>query len=533
MKKTLLSILLVAMILTSFAACGPKDVTTSVGTLTGEEIKEFEAKSGGIKLPIDKNGTEIHMFAVTDIANAGELLAIKELSRRTGLDIKVTGVSSSMVTEKVKTMVAGGLDTIPDIHTTGIPLSEINEYGQQGAYYPINKHLDIAPNFKELFVDRAEELQTQDVMVSKVAADGNLYVFPTFNITRNVNYGMHYRKDIFDKHGLKMWTNEKEAYETLKKLKELYPNSYPLTTSASKDAFFRFGPQWGIPTVEYANFSYNYDENKWEHSLVSKRAKNMIFDLKKYYDEEILDIEFYTLTAQAWTQNMSKPDYNFVSWAWIGKMEVFDTSVEGEHNLRYAYPIGPSGKIEPNVSGSLSSGVSIKNGKNAELSLKLCDYLLSEGGAELMTLGIEGVTYKLREDGTAEYLEFDKNPNFTELSNKYGMFLQGVKMRTDNRSCYFQFNEKEQEAQDMMMNKEGGGFLKLSPSIYYTNEEQEMLIKDSDSIRKAFEEFAIKFIYSDIPQDKWEAEWAKWENSAYSKFNIKECINLAESKMNK
>ena len=106
-------------------------------------------------------------------------------------------------------------------------------------------------------------------------------------------------------------------------------------------------------------------------------------------------------------------------------------------------------------------------------------------------------------------------------------------MRTDNRSCYFQFNEKEQEAQDMMMNKEGGGFLKLSPSIYYTNEEQEMLIKDSDSIRKAFEEFAIKFIYSDIPQDKWEAEWAKWENSAYSKFNIKECINLAESKMNK
>lgn len=531
MKKTLLSILLTVMILTSLSACGPKDVTTSLGTITAEEIKEFEQKSGGIKLPIDKNGTVINWFAVTDLTGLNEMTVVKELSRRTGLDIRVTGVSSSTLGQKLRTLVAGGLDSMPDVHVMGLSQDEINEFGQQGAYLPINKNLDIAPNFKDLFVDRAKELQTEAVMVENISADGNLYIYPTYNITRNVNYGMHYRKDIFDKHGLKMWTNSDEAYETLKKLKELYPDSYPLTTSANSASFFRFAPQWGIPTLDYSKLSYNYEASEWEHSLVCDRMKNMIFDLKKYYDEGILDPEFYTLTAQSWTQKMSKPDYNFVSWAWIGKMEVFDSSKEGEHDLRYAYPIGPSGKIEPRVSGGINSGVCIKNGKNAELALKLCDYIMSEGGAELMTLGILGETYKLRENGTAEYLEFSKNPNFTELSNKYGMFIEGFKLRTDNRSCYFQFNEKEQEAQDMMMNKEGGGFLTPSPSVYYSESEKEIMLKDQDSLQKDFEEFAIKFIYSNLPSDKWEAEWKKWESSAYSEYNIKECIDLAESKM--
>ena len=48
------------------------------------------------------------------------------------------------------------------------------------------------------------------------SADGKLYMFPTYDINRDVNHGMLYRKDIFDKHGIKMWNSPEEFYNVLK-----------------------------------------------------------------------------------------------------------------------------------------------------------------------------------------------------------------------------------------------------------------------------------------------------------------------------
>ena len=40
--------------------------------------------------------------------------------------------------------------------------------------------------------------------------------------------------------------------------------------------------------------------------------------------------------------------------------------------------------------------------------MKLMDFMYSEAGAQLSTLGIEGQTYKIGEDGMAEYLGFEE-----------------------------------------------------------------------------------------------------------------------------
>ena len=45
------------------------------------------------------------------------------------------------------------------------------------------------------------------------ANDNNLYFYPKFDYQKEVTKGFLYRKDIFDKHGLKMWQG-KDSYST-------------------------------------------------------------------------------------------------------------------------------------------------------------------------------------------------------------------------------------------------------------------------------------------------------------------------------
>ena len=65
---------------------------------------------------------------------------------------------------------------------------------------------------------------TETVNKAWRASDGKLYQIPSYGVNRDVNHGMLYRKDIFDKHGIKMWNNPEEFYQVLKQLKELYPS---------------------------------------------------------------------------------------------------------------------------------------------------------------------------------------------------------------------------------------------------------------------------------------------------------------------
>ncbi|MDZ7543835.1 extracellular solute-binding protein, partial [Clostridium perfringens] len=128
--------------------------------------------------------------------------------------------------DKLRSVLASG--KLPDIFH-GLRVSEANKMGNDGAFAKINEHLDVLPNFKRMYT---EELPW--VMKSYSSDDGNMYTWPIQSFARDVNHGFLYRKDIFDKHGIKEWTNTDEFYDALKKLKEIYPNSYPYA-SKTKD----------------------------------------------------------------------------------------------------------------------------------------------------------------------------------------------------------------------------------------------------------------------------------------------------------
>jgi putative aldouronate transport system substrate-binding protein len=196
------------------------------------------------------------------------------------------------------------------------------------------------------------------------------------------------------------------------------------------------------------------------------------------------------------------------------------------YDLRFATPFG-GGKMV--TLSSVTAGPAVKKSEKSMLALKLLDYLLSPSGAELMTLGLEGENYNKKGE-EYEYIGFEgKLPAVTELEDKYGMFVTGTYMRIDPRSSFFKLSEREQEATDLMVNKEGGGFWPLDPYLAFTPEESETLNPILIDLTKSAEEFATKFLLEpDSGDDDWNEWMAKAESIGLSK--ALEILNAAQAR---
>lgn len=498
MKKISSLILSVVMLLAFMAGCTDNTVTTDVGTMTKEEIKTFEEKSGGLKLPLTKGGEEIKIVTDSSYTNLSDSVAMKELSRRTGANIKIMEIPTSTLKEKVKVLMSGGVDEMPDVLKGSFTSQEINDFGVQGAFAAVDDHIKNMPNFKEIFFDKSKEYGTEAVDKSWRASDGKLYQIPSYDANRDVNHGMLYRKDIFDKHGIKMWNNPEEFYQALKQLKQIYPSSTPLVTKSGVTMINQLVASWGVQ--KWPGMNYNEKTGKWNYSSMEDEFKVFLDYMKKLYNEGLLDAEFLTATQPSWTSKMTQKDKAFVTYDWIGRLDMFmeqtKDTVPG-YDLRYGNPIGPTQKVI--TLSKVGGAVCVTNNKKATLTMKVMDYLLSEGGAELATLGIEGVTYNLNEDGKrAQYIGFEEGKvlGITDLEEKYGLFIASVARRYDRRSVYFNYTEREQEAQDLMNNKEDG-YLPLQPQLTYTEEELKILEQYDLNLRKIGEEFAVKYILAD------------------------------------
>ncbi len=501
MKKALKWVSLLLSLLLIFSILSGCADNNSGGNLA---VKGDYGDTGGLKLPLTEDGTKISAL-ITETGNLkiNDSPVVTELRKRTGINLDVIAVSSATLTQQTNVMVASG-DNMPDIFTNALTWQKINDFGMQGAFEEITQHKDELPNFKRMFFDETEKYNTVGALNYMYAGDGDLYMFPTYDkaldVTTNI---LMYRKDIFDKHGLKEWTNQDEFYQTLKKLKELYPNSYPFVVATGTGILNSIASYSGL---RFPQEYYDEDLKKWQYGGTSEKLKEVIDFVKKLYDEKLLDPEFLTMTQNALTSNLSQKSKTFVTISWIGKMDQLNTQnaemVPG-YNMRPALPIG-KGKMKEVA--KVAAGPVIKKSENSLLALKLCDYLLSPSGAELMSLGIEGATYNLDEKGMAKYVGFeDRVPAMTDLQEKYGLYSTGLYFRGDRRGAYFNLSEVQQEAIDKLSKK---GFWKEDPQLILTKEESDIINSILADLGKGAEEFAVKYILNNGTDKDWE-NWLK------------------------
>ncbi len=522
MTKKALSVMLVLMLaVTMLAACGGKNEGGSNSTPStdpsssiqpsddgdkGNEGANNESQygdTGGIKLPIvDKPTTLTWMLVSENPVN--DKLIVKEIEKRTGIKLDIQAYSSATYADKLRMTVASG--KLPDIFG-GLPLAELKKIGQQGALMPINSYLDELPNFKRLYVD-----ENPWVIGSYGDEKGDMYTWPIYDMNRAVNHGFMYRKDIFDKNNMAEWETTEQFYEAMKKLKEIYPDSYPIASKTKEYIFRDWAYGWGIGSEDYPMY---YDEalKEWKFASISEQHKDMLDFMKKLYNEGLLDQEFITDTPDSWTSKMTSGK-SFVTFDWIGRLDLFANQVKSEnpeYNLRYANPVGPTGNVRTLPKIAANFGITVAKNDKSEIALKLLDYLTSPSGAALVTLGVEGEIFNFDADGKPVYPELANEPlvDIKVLEDRYGLWLEGMYLAPDRRSVYFNFTEKEQEAQDKIVS--ANKFEVLDPVLNFTDEEISVIAELQASILKTSNEFNTNYVLKKNYGDK---EWEEWVKRA-------------------
>ena len=446
------------MLITILAACGgnnggknnggnnagtPTSTPTSTPTASTAPAVDY-GDTGGLALPLVDKPTEITWMVASDF-NVDNTLVVQELEKRTGIKVKFQTVPSSQYKDKLAVTLASG--DLPDIFY-GLPLSELKDIGAQGGVVAINDYADMLPNFSKLYLE-----ENPWIISSYGDENGKLFSWPIYELNRDVNHGFMYRKDILTANNIEPWTDTESFYNVLKKLKEIYPDSYPYASKTNVGIFRDWAYGWGVGSYEYPVY-YNESTGVWEFASTSAAHKEQLDFMKKLYNEGLIDPEFITDTGDSWTAKMTT-DKSFVTWDWIGRLELFYGQVKDanpNYDIRYAIPVGPTGNIRTLPKVDANFALAVAANENSEVSLKLLDYLTSISGSQLISLGVEGVNYEWGADGKIVYPELaDRDViDIFVLAEKYGMWLESTYLRPDKRSVYFNYTEREQEAQDII-----------------------------------------------------------------------------------
>jgi len=513
-KKLMTIVLALTLVASMLAACSGNGNSggtaptqspppSSDGDIDGGEAANPYGDTGGLTLPlVDKPTTLTWMLVSENPVN--DKMIVKEIEKRTGIKLDIQNYSSATYQDKLRMTLASG--KLPDIFH-GLKPSELKKIGQQKAVVAINDYADMLPNFKKLYID-----ENPSVIASHGDQDGKLYSWPIYNMNRDVNHGMMFRKDIFDKHGIAEWTNTDEFYDALKKLKEQYPDSYPMASKTKEYIFRDLAYGWGLGGASYPAY-FDESEKLWKFASTQPEHKQMLDFLKKLYDEKLLDPEFLTDTPDSWTSKMTTGK-SFVTWDWIGRLDLFYNQINAEnpeYNLRYGNPIGPTGNNRTLPKIDTSFGIAVANNQNKEAALKLLDYLTSPSGAALVTLGVEGETFNFDATGKPVYPELTDVPlvDIKVLEDRYGLWLEGMYLAPDRRSVYYNFTEKEQEAQDKIVS--ANKFEPMDPELNLTDEEIAIVAEYQVAMEKAANEFNAKYV---LNKSYGEKEWTAWLKTA-------------------
>ncbi|MDF2670108.1 MAG: transporter substrate-binding protein [Paenibacillus sp.] len=368
-----------------------------------------------------------------------------------------------------------------------------SKFGQQGALVNLKDHLSVMPNLSKFLKDNPEAAQ------QFTAGDGKMYIAPNLGIGETNRQVWMYREDIFKKHQVKPPASFDELYATLKKLKELYPDSYPFTFRHQAGITGLIGTNFGLPGSVYTSGAgYDADAKTWEFTPIQEEQKKMVEFLAKLYKEKLIPPDYLTTQTKQWEDQINN-NQAFITFDNIGRIDSFNAS------LRQVTPgagmtfMTPPGSKNINLAVN-TVGLSISSlSKNVKAAAQYLDFYYSEQGRLLSSWGKEGVTYTV-ENGVKKFKP--DYANVTELRQKTGLSTNGTYGWFDFDAHLALFSPELRSAHEQARKVETRP--QLNPAL--NSDENQNLGILSASITKYVDESTSKFIIG----EKNISEWSKY-----------------------
>lgn len=531
--KRLLSFLLVVVLAVGvlLAGCGNKNSSTSSSNTSKQSETATNSKDPqNLHFKSDKP-LEFTML-YSDHPNypyKSDWLLWKAIKDATNVTLKLTIVPMSDYNQKRSLLISSG--QAPEIIPKTYPGSEI-PFVSSGAILPVSDYIDQMPNFSR----EIKEWGLQNDINSLKQADGKFYVLPLLHQTYTMQYSLAIRQDIFEKNNIPIPNTWDELESALKKLKELYPNSIPMSDRWQGKALIGEAlPTFGVPIAgsdglfdwtQTSTVLYNSSKDDWEFYPTSQEYKDMLTYFNRLVKEGLLDPASFTQTDDQAVQKFvtGKSFVIMTNTQEIQNMinRMNETLGQGNFKVTQILPLaGPKGGV---IAGNrLENGIMIsskaKDDPNFPQLLKFVDWLwYSEAGQTLTKWGVEGVTYQ-KVNGKFQLMSdvnyMNLNPSGTKsLQKDYG-FSGGV-------FCLLYGGPKD--LAESMMTPEVANFenqvntqrklLPVAPPVPFTESQREQANMLSQPIGDYVEQMMLKFITGVASIDK---DWNNYVQQVNSK----------------
>ena len=392
--------------------------------------------------------------------------------------------------------------------------------------------------------------------LAKVAnPNGDVYCFADGSQSTNTgNQSVEVaRFDIFNKHNIKLPSDLNEYYEAAKKLKEIYPNTYPVTSFGNPEGFIET-----FMKINHTSSSLYYNGKQFVYPPVdeTEKYKETIVYLNKLFKENLLDHEFLTQNTDQTMQKMltgksflvpgfmgirlnqyinNSKDYS-VKWGVIPELK----------NERGEIPWKNSSNIKGKNLDPWASIVINKKTKYPDLMVKLLDYQYSDEMMELANWGIEGITFNKNADGTRTYTDIIRKADNPQLKlAEYGVnqsmsVRSGIQFMPQDKDSAIQLlspvpvyrdgSESSENFWKFTSEVYGEASINphdLAPPIMFTAEEKYEL----NTIRTALETYVKENVFKFIVGDKDLGQWDAFIKSLDSVGNYKKLVDSYNNKM--
>jgi putative aldouronate transport system substrate-binding protein len=529
---------LTAVFMLAFAVAGCTNNTNKPSESVSESVSE--KPTGGVlsfSATLPSNGVD----------NQNSLVGkewLKQMDAKMGkkMDIKFNYIPGSEYDEKVKLMIAS--NDLPDFFVTPL-FYDITEMAVQGQILELSQYKDLMPNYMNYLS------KVKNGMKRITNTEGEMYYFkepstPRFPEDKGmlIQNTSAYRYDVFKANNIKIPETLDEVYTAAKKLKELYPDKYPVAT--------RWNSLRSLFSAHHVKDDIFWDGSKYVYGVLDEGYKDALQFANKLYAEKLLDPE-YTIDTDDTLQRKALNGDNFM---WLTQWftspgEYTRTANDGKIFAVSLYPDNPKyGKAwQEVVNGNtpdLGWGtycISAK-AKNPEELIKLIDYQYSEENMRLVTWGIEGTTYTIGEDGNPTFVDSLKTAKDPWLEgDKYGIrasrhYNPGLQIVSDARAFvdfaatdYTVFNgeykevpiEKSPFLRDLPMPKNDYVPSWLNePSIQFTSDESQQISEILNPVKTFVTEEQAKFVSGKASF----GDWSKFIEKVKKMGNIDKVLEI-------
>lgn len=506
LMKTLLILLVLGLVFVA-AACGQSSnepnnaeepaATPAKPTETEKEAAAEDAAPKPVQWMLPGAGA---------LASTGAELAVFKLLEEAGnMELEILPTSIDVYLEKFNITLAS--DNIPDIISLlgGVPPFEaLNNFGPRGMFVPLSDHWDKIPNLKK-WIDKypvaAQALK---------AHDGKIYIAPGVRDYPPFNQGFAIREDLLNKNNIQL--------EDIRTTDDLY-NAFVVLKAelggpvmSARSGLInvsRFAQMFG--TAFFINFYSDWDK-QFINPFVLENTREAVAFLNRMYQDGILHPDWASMTDAEWSQGIASADQNLGFYADNmqningSNIELFKAGRSPDDQTGWAGLVPPqyNGTLYPWAAGpnfvtDYGRAVSAKTGALDNI-LQALDFAYDENNLDKFFYGIEGETYRLREDGTPEYL-IDSSTDET-----YGFgFNQNYSMVFREMELFSYAYLPKDGGFEQAYHKYKSVYTFTNPAIQLTKEEVELL----QNLKTPFDTFAsenlVRFINGQKPLSEWDA----------------------------